>query len=94
MRKKCAAICQTIVAACQPRSYISPPLLALATFIHKKYGSREMTDILTSHVLAESYNEVVMVINAQMRELFSHADSVEALRNLSSTMMLSTLPLQ
>ena len=73
MRKKCAAICQTIIAACQPRSYISPPLLVLATFIHKKYGSRELTVILTSHVLAESYNEVVMLINAQMRKFFSHA---------------------
>ena len=48
-------------------------LLALATFILKKYGSRELIDILSSLMLAESYNEVAKLVNTQMKELFSPA---------------------
>ena len=73
VRRKCAAIGQAIIAACHPKSYISPPLLALAAFIHKKYESRELIDILSSLVMAESYIEVVKLVNAQMKELFSLA---------------------
>ena len=49
---------------------MSPLLLALATFIHNKYGSTELIDVLCNH---ESFNEVVKVVNVQMKEFFSHA---------------------
>ena len=68
VRRKCAAIGEVIVAATSPRSYISPTLLALTTFIHQKYGSRELTDILSSLVLAERYNEAVELVNAQLKD--------------------------
>ena len=91
--RKCAANGQGIIAAYRSRSYISPPSLALAPFIHKKYGSRELIDILNSLVLAESYIELAKLVNAQMKELFSQTQW-KALCNLSSTMLMSTLLLQ
>ena len=53
MRRKCAAVCQTIIVACSLRFYISPPLLALATFVHKKHGLRELIDTFNTLVLDE-----------------------------------------
>ena len=84
-RRKCAAIGQ----ATRQHKIVH----ALATFIHKTYRSRELTDIPSSHVLAESYNEVVKLVNAQMNELFSRRTLWMAY-NVSSTMLTSTLPLQ
>ena len=68
VRRKCAAIGEVIVAATSPRSYISLPLLALTMFIHRKYRSRELIDILSSLVLAERYNEVMKLVNVQLKD--------------------------
>ena len=51
----------------QPKVVHTPPL-ALAKFTHKKYGSRELIDILDSLGLDDSYNEVVKLVNAQLKD--------------------------
>ena len=80
MRRKCASIGQAIIVACLPRSYIYHPLPALAVFIHKKYVSRELVDTRSSLVLAESYIEVVKLVNVQLKDnTFPQPDSVEGL---------------
>ena len=81
MKRKCAAIGQAIIAACRPRSCISPILLALTTFIQKKYGSRELIDILSSLGLVESHSEAVDLVNAQLKDNSSPLpDSVDVHR--------------
>ena len=41
-----------------PRSFISPLLLAIAVYIHRKYASRELIDILSSLDFCVNYREV------------------------------------
>ena len=36
-RRRCSAISHAIIAACRPRSFISPILLSLAMYVHRKY---------------------------------------------------------
>ena len=66
--RRSAAIGQAIIVAYSPRPYISSLLIILATSIHKKYGLRELTDILSSLGLANSYSEVVKLVNAQLKD--------------------------
>ena len=52
------AIAQAIIASCRPRSFISPLLLAMAIYIHRKYASRELIEILSSLGFSANYREV------------------------------------
>ena len=45
-------------------------------------------------MLAESYKEVVKLLNVQMKNSSPMPDSIDALYNVSSTMLTSTLSLQ
>ena len=56
--RRCTAIAHSVIAACRPRSFISPVLLAIAVYIHRKYASRELIDILSSISFADDYREV------------------------------------
>lgn len=56
--RRCTAIAHAIISACRPRSFISPVLLAVAMYIHGKYASRELIDILSSMGFADDYREV------------------------------------
>ena len=55
-------ITQAIISACRPRSYTSPLFLALAVFIHKKYGSRELW------VFLQVSRSEPVYINAQLKD--------------------------
>jgi len=56
--RRCTAISHAIIAACRPRSFVSPILLAIAVYIHRKYASRELIDILSSIGFADDYKEI------------------------------------
>ena len=56
--RRCTAIGQSIVSACRPRSFISPILLSIAMYIHRKYASRELIDILSSLGFSANDKEV------------------------------------
>ena len=57
----CTAIAHSIISACRPRSFISPLLLAISMYklyIHRKYASRELIDLLSSLSFADDYKEL------------------------------------
>ena len=56
--RRCAAIAHSIMSACRPRSFVSPILLAVAVYIHRKYASRELIDILNTLGFSDDYKEV------------------------------------
>ena len=56
--RRCAAIAHSIMAACRPRSFVSPILLAVAVYIHRKYASRELIDISNTLGFSGDYKEV------------------------------------
>ena len=56
--RRCTAIADSVISARRPRSFISPVLLAIALYIHRKYASRELIDILSSISFADDYREV------------------------------------
>lgn len=56
--RRCTAIAHSVISACRPRSFISPVLLAIAVYIHCKYPSRELIDILSSISFTDDYKEV------------------------------------
>ena len=56
--RRCVAIAHHIISACRPRSFISPLLLAVAVYVHRKYGSRELVDILNRLGFSDDYKEV------------------------------------
>ena len=58
INRRCTAIAHAIIASCRPRSFISPLLLAIAVYIHRKYASRELIDILSSLNFCVNYREV------------------------------------
>ena len=65
--RRCKAISHAIIAACRPRSFISPILLSIAVYIHRKYGSRELIDILSSLSFADDYKEVQRLTTAVLQ---------------------------
>ncbi len=56
--RKCTSITHAIISASRPRSFISPLLLGIAVYMHRKYASRELIDILSSMSFADDYKEV------------------------------------
>ena len=56
--RRCTAIAHALIAACRPRSFISPLLLAIDMYLHRKYASRELIDTFSSLSFAHSYREI------------------------------------
>ncbi len=56
--RRSTAIAHAIIASCWPRSFISPLLLAVAVYIHRKYASKELIDMLSSMNFCVTYREV------------------------------------
>ena len=51
------AIQQAIVAATRPRSFLSPLLIAIGVYLHRKYGSEDLIDLLHAFGFCCSYEE-------------------------------------
>jgi len=58
VQRKRAAIGQALVAACRPRSFLSPILLAVGVFAHRNFGSRELVSKLSNLCFSVDYAEV------------------------------------
>ena len=56
--RKCTSLAHAKISASRPRSFVSPILLGIAVYIHRKYASRELIDILNSMSFADDYKEV------------------------------------
>ena len=56
--RRCTTIAHSVIATCRPRSFISPLLLAISVYLHRKYAFREMIDILSSISFVDDYKEV------------------------------------
>ena len=56
--RRSTAIAHALIAACRPRSFISPLLLAIGIYVHRKYASRELIDTLSSLSFAHTYREI------------------------------------
>ena len=66
-KRRCQAIAHSIISACRPRSFISPLLLSIAVYIHRRYGSRELIDILNSLSFSDDYHEIQRLNTALMQ---------------------------
>ena len=53
-----ASLTSAIISATRPRSCVSPFLLGIAVYIHRKYGSKELIGLLNNVGFSESYVEV------------------------------------
>ena len=52
------AISHSILSSCRQRSFVSPLMLSIAVYIHRKYASCELIDILSSLSFCETYREI------------------------------------
>lgn len=53
--RKNVSIAHSIISAVRPRSFLSPVLLGIAHFIHRKFGSRNLINLLASMGLSANY---------------------------------------
>ena len=60
--RRCTSIAHAIISACRPRSFISPILLSIAVYIHQRYGSRELIDMLNGMSYSDDYNEIQRIL--------------------------------
>lgn len=57
IEKKMAAISHALIAAIRPRSFVSSILHGLALFIHRKFGSKSLIQLLASLGFSGNYHE-------------------------------------
>ncbi|CAK1580968.1 unnamed protein product [Parnassius mnemosyne] len=57
VKKKMTTIAHTLIAAIRPRCFISPILSSIALLIYRKYGSKNLVDLLSKLGLSASYYE-------------------------------------
>lgn len=60
--KKMQFLNQCMIYGCRPKSFISPVLLGLSVYLHRKVGSRHIIDLLNSIGITASYNEAANYI--------------------------------
>lgn len=58
VKKKCASIAHQIIGATRPRSFLSPLLLGLAVFLHRKFESKNLITTLANLGMCASYKDV------------------------------------
>lgn len=66
--KKVIAIAHSIIHATRPRSFISPLLLTVGVTFHKKYGSKDLVEMLSSLGFSCSYKEVRLFQSSSIQE--------------------------
>jgi len=52
------SIAHSIITATRPRSFLSPIQIGLGTLIYKKYGSKDLLDIISTLGFCSSYNSI------------------------------------
>jgi len=58
IERRCTSIAHATISACRPRSFISSILLSIAVYINRRYGSRELINILSSMSFSDDDKEV------------------------------------
>ena len=81
----------SLIATCRPRSFVSPPLLAISVYLHCKYASREMIDILSINSFADDYKEVQRLENGMISAGEGHM-ALRVSHNLYLTMQILMSP--
>lgn len=57
---KCTAISHAIMKCTRPRSFFSRLLLGLSVFFHRRFGSKRISDILSSLGFSNTYHEAML----------------------------------
>lgn len=57
LRRKSNVISHTIIAAARPRSFISPIQLGLSVYLHRKYASKLLINLISNMGLCSSYSD-------------------------------------
>ena len=70
--RRCSSIAEAIIAAARPRSFVSPLLLAISSFIYRKYAAKELITILHKLGFAEGYDEI-----ERLNTAFLEADGMQ-----------------
>lgn len=52
------SIAHSIIAATRPRPFLSPIQIGFGTLIYKKYGSKELLDVISTLGFCSSYNSI------------------------------------
>lgn len=63
------AINHAVIAACRPRSFISPIHIGIAVHLHRRVGSRHLIDLLNSVGACSSYNEALVYQKCAMTSI-------------------------
>lgn len=56
--KKCTALAHAIISAVRPRSFFSPLQMGVGSFLYKKFGSRNLINVLSALGFSSTYEEV------------------------------------
>ena len=71
-KRCCSSIAEAITAAVRPRSFVSPLLLAILSFIYRKYVAKELITILHKLGFAEGYDGI-----ERLNTAFLEADGMQ-----------------
>lgn len=56
-RLKCTAIAHAIISAIRPNSFLSPLQIGVGVFLHKKFGSKQLLNVLSNLGFSATYAE-------------------------------------
>ena len=56
--RKCMAVEQAIISVSRPRPFVSPLLLSTGLYVHRKYGLKELIDLVSTFGFSETYKAV------------------------------------
>ena len=73
-KKENAFFNQCMIQGCRPKSFISPVLLGLSVYFHRKVGSRHINDLLNSIGVSASYNEAANYIKCATEFTNTHVE--------------------
>ncbi|CAH2086035.1 unnamed protein product [Euphydryas editha] len=96
LKTKCTSISHAIMASIRERSFSSQLLLGLSVFLHRRYGSKKLLDVLSSLGFAASYSntiqyEVSSVYHPQPRILPSESGALVQYVGDNADINVSTL---
>lgn len=58
--KKCTALSHAVISAVRPRSFLSPLQIGVGAFLYKKFGSKNLINILSALGFSSSYSETAL----------------------------------
>ncbi|KAL4105063.1 hypothetical protein QTP88_020338 [Uroleucon formosanum] len=77
LENKCTALSHAIMKCTRPRSFLSRLLLGISVFLHRRYGSKRLLDMLSNLGFSNTYKEVLLyesaVVNHPQPKILSPA---------------------